>query len=151
VDAHRSTCYVISPWIKKGSIDRSFYNTAACLRTIELLLNLPPMCQYDAVATPIGNWDTQPSNDAPYTAILPPAKFLIETNPKANEVTPSSPEQALMEESLKMDFTVADRAPADKLNEILWKMSKGPDVKMPPTPNGIAGVTVPKTKDDDDD
>ena len=47
--------------------------------------------------------------------------------------------------------TMADRAPADKLNEIIWKMNKGFDSKMPATPQGIAGVTVPKTKDDDDD
>jgi hypothetical protein len=48
-----------------------------------------------------------------------------------------------------MDFTHADRAPADKLNEVLWLMIKGGDVKMPPTPGGIAGVTVPKVDDDD--
>jgi DNA-binding beta-propeller fold protein YncE len=150
VDAHRSTCYVISPWIKRASVDHAFYNTAGCLRTIELLLNLPPMCQYDAIAAPIGVWDTQPSNDAPYVPILPPAKVLIQTNPKSNEVNPSSPEQRVLEESLKMDFTVADRAPADKLNEILWLMSKGPGVKMPATPSGIPGVTIPKVKDDDD-
>jgi len=151
VDAHRSTCYVISPWIKKGTIDHNFHNTASCLRTLEQVLGLPPMCQYDAIASLVGDWDTAPRNDAPYAAILPPAKVMMDTNPLANEVTPSSPEQALIDESLKMDFTVADRAPADKLNEILWKVSRGPNAKMPATPNGIAGVTVPKTKDDDDD
>jgi YVTN family beta-propeller protein len=53
VDAHRSTCYVISPWIKKGSVDHSFHNTVSVLKTMELLLGLPAMCQYDAVAAPI--------------------------------------------------------------------------------------------------
>ena len=151
VDAHRSTCYVISPWIKKGSVDHTFHNTASCLRTMELLMNLPPMCQYDAIATPMGNWDNAPSNAEPYKAILPPASVMILTNPLANEVKPSSPEQRVLNESLKMDFTVADRAPADKLNEILWEMERGPGTKMPFTPQGINGVTVPKTKDDDDD
>jgi DNA-binding beta-propeller fold protein YncE len=152
IDAHRSTCYAISPFIKQGSIDHNFHSTASCLRTIELLLNLPPMCQYDAIAAPLGVWDTTPSNNAPFTATLPDAKVMIDTNPAANEVKPISPEQvSLIEESLKMDFSVADRAPADKLNEIIWKMSKGFDSKLPPTPNGIAGVTMPKQKDDDDD
>lgn len=151
VDAHRSTCYVISPWIKKASIDHTFHNTASCLRTMELLMDLPPMCQYDAIATPMGNWDDSPRNAEPYKAILPPASVMILTNPSSNEVKPSSPEQRVLNESLKMDFTVADRAPADKLNEILWQMERGPDAKVPFTPKGIAGVTVPKTKDDDDD
>jgi YVTN family beta-propeller protein len=151
VDAHRSTCYVISPWIKKASVDHTFHNTASCLRTMEMLLGLPPMCQYDAIATPMGNWNDRPANDAPYKAILPPASVMILTNPAANEVKPSSPEQRVLEESLKMDFTVADRAPADKLNAILWQIERGPQAKMPFTPRGIAGVSVPKTKDDDDD
>src|SRR5258706_6180568 len=88
VDAHRSTCYVISPWIKKGSVDHTFHNTSSCLRTMELLLGLPPMCQYDAIATPMGNWNDRPANDATYKTILPPASVMILTNPAANEVQP---------------------------------------------------------------
>ena len=102
-------------------------------------------------AKPIMNWDTKPANAGPYAAILPPANVMIDTNLDKNEVKPISPEARMMEESLKMDFTVADRAPADKLNEILWQMSRGANAKIPPTPKGIAGVTIPKTKDDDDD
>jgi hypothetical protein len=109
------------------------------------------MCQYDAIATPMANWDDAPRNDQPYKAFLPPASVMILTNPASNEVRPSSPEQRVLEESLKMDFTVADRAPADKLNEILWQMERGPGTRVPFTPKGIAGVTVPRTKDDDDD
>jgi YVTN family beta-propeller protein len=151
VDAHRSTSYVISPWIKRGSVDHTFHNTSSCLRTIELLLDLPPMCQYDAAATPIGNWDTGPNNDREYRAILPPAKILIDTNPKENEVKPVSPEARLMEESLKMDFSVADRAPADKLNDVIWRMCMGMEARVPVTPKGIKGVTIQDVKDDDDD
>lgn len=151
VDAHRSICFVISPWIKKQSIDHTFHNTSSCIRTMELLLGLPPMCQYDAIATPIANWDSAPNNAEPYAAILPPASILVQINPKQNEVKPVSPEAALLNDALKMDFTVADRVPAEQLNEMLWKMSRGYNSKMPATPKGIAGVTVPKTKDDDDD
>ena len=117
VDAHRSTCFVISPWIKKGSVDHSFHNTSSALRTIECLLNLPPMCQYDGIATPIGNWDDAPRNDAPYEPLLPPEAIVTDTNPAKNEVKPISPEARLIEESEKMDFVNADQAPADKLND----------------------------------
>ncbi len=151
VDAHRSTCFVISPYIKKNSVDHTFHNTSSCLRTIELLLGLPPMCQYDAIAAPIMNWDKEPTNAEPYAAILPPANIVGLTNPKTGEVTPISPEARLMEDSMKMDFVNADQAPADKLNEILWKMCRGYDSKMPATPRGLAGANLPKAKDDDDD
>jgi len=151
VDAHRSTCYVISPWIKRGSVDHAFHNTASALRTIECLLNLPAMCQYDGIATPVGNWDDAPRNAAPYEAILAAEAIVTDTNPQKNEVKPISPEARLIEESERMDFTVADRAPADKLNEVIWKLTRGVEASVPPTPKGIGGVTVPKTKDDDDD
>ena len=43
VDAHRSTCYVISPYIKQNSVDHTFYNTDSVLKTMEVLLGLPPI------------------------------------------------------------------------------------------------------------
>jgi YVTN family beta-propeller protein len=71
VDVHRSTAYVISPWIKKSSIDHDFHNTTSMLKTMEELLGVPPLTSYDAVAKPIQDWDDEASNDAPYSAILP--------------------------------------------------------------------------------
>ena len=90
VDAHRSTCYVIHPWIKQASVDHNFHNTASCLRTIELLLGLPPMCQYDGVR-PILDWDTAPNNDSPFVATMPSEKIAAERNPKVGEIKPVSP------------------------------------------------------------
>lgn len=150
VDAHRSTCFVISPWIKRGGVDHTFHNTASCLRTIELLLGLPPMCQYDGIATPLGQWDTAPNNVEPLRAILPAASIIGQTNPNVGEVKPVSPEAQLMGESMEMDFSVADRAPADKMNLIIWTLCRGYDAKLPSTPNGIPGVAMPKSIDDDD-
>ncbi len=65
--AHRSTCYVISPYIKKNSVDHTFYNTDSVLQTMELLLGVPPMNQYDAIATPILDFDTTPPATAAFT------------------------------------------------------------------------------------
>lgn len=152
VDAHRSTCYVISPYIKRGSVDHAFHNTSSCLRTIELLLGLPPMCQYDAVSAPIMNWTDTPDNAEPFAAVLPPADVIRDTNPPKGEIKPISPEQArAIEDSEKMDFAHADKAPADRLNEIIWKTVKGWEARPPETPRSLAGVQVPKVKDDDDD
>jgi YVTN family beta-propeller protein len=153
VDAHRSICFIASPYIKRGSIDHAFHNTSSCLRTIELLLDLPPMCQYDAVSSPIMNWQSEPRNDGQFKAILPPAEIIRETNPEKNEVKPFSPEARLMEESMKMNFERADKAPADLLNEVNWKLVKGAEAKVPATPKSLAGVQQPKrpSEEDDDD
>ncbi|MFX8624520.1 hypothetical protein ABTM07_20675, partial [Acinetobacter baumannii] len=71
VDAHRSTAYVISPYVKRGLLDSRFYNTDSVLRTMELLLGMPPMNQYDAVAAPLDVFGTEPANAEPFTATLP--------------------------------------------------------------------------------
>jgi YVTN family beta-propeller protein len=152
VDAHRSTCYAISPWIKAHSIDHTFQNTASVLRTMELLMGLPPMCQYDATADPIMDWDTGPTNDAPYPAILPDKDILLQINGKNSPKSPISPEQqTMMDESSKMDFVRADHAPAERLNEIIWKSVKGADSVMPPTPHGPPPTIARGNKKDDDD
>jgi len=158
IDAHRSTCYVISPWIKKGSIDHTFQNTVSIIRTMELLLGLGPMCQYDAASGAILDFDAAPANNAPYEAALPDEKIIGEINAglparKPKKVSPEQtnatgshqPESAqegrktgldeLAEESAAMDFTHADRNPADALNRIIWKTVKGVDSEMPPTPH----------------
>jgi hypothetical protein len=160
VDAHRSTCYVISPWIKAGAVDHSFQNTVSALRTIESLLNLPPMCQYDAASGVIGGWDRAPANAAPFTAIVPPASILEERGVQGGATQPAAPSpetlrpgasknsylagrpkpplktpEDLAAASEEMDFTVSDQAPAELLNEIIWKTVRGPASEMPPTPH----------------
>ncbi|MGA2500843.1 MAG: hypothetical protein ABSH20_24160, partial [Tepidisphaeraceae bacterium] len=152
VDVHRSTCHIVSPWIKAASVDHRFHNTVSVLKTMECLLGLPPMCQYDAVASSIMDWDASPSNDQPYDAIMPDGKFIVERNPEKNPAKDVSPEQREMaERSEAMDFSVADRAPADELNQIIWKTVKGPRSVMPPSPRGPIHVAAPRRDKDDDD
>ncbi len=91
VDAHRSICFVISPWIKKASIDHSFQNTVSVIKTMELLLGLPPMCQFDAASGAILDWSTEPSNDAPFEAIPADPKLILQRNGAFNKVQPVSP------------------------------------------------------------
>ena len=128
IDSHRSTCYVISPYINKSAVDHTFYNTDSVLKTMELLLNVPPLNQYDAVATPILDFsNSAATNGGVYTATLPAASIL-------GDVAPTSASSALFPlEQLcaKMDFVHPDSAPVNLLNEVIWKSVKGVHSTMP--------------------
>ena len=53
VDAHRTVALVISPYIKRHTVDSTMYTTSTMLRTMELILGLKPMSQFDAAARPM--------------------------------------------------------------------------------------------------
>ncbi|HEX8677400.1 MAG TPA: beta-propeller fold lactonase family protein, partial [Segetibacter sp.] len=53
VDAHRTIAFVAGPFVKRNFVDHTMYSTSSMLRTMELILGLPPMSQYDAAATPM--------------------------------------------------------------------------------------------------
>ncbi len=132
VDSHRSFCLVISPWIKQGTLDSHFYDTISVLKSIELLLGLSPMSQYDALSNPIRyGWDTAPNNNAPYDALLPPLNIIREVNPQIGSLGRKDPRRQMAIQSSKMNWKVADAAPHRLLNEIIWKSVKGPNSKSP--------------------
>ena len=132
VDTHRSFCQVISPWIKRGTVDSRFYDTNSVLKSIELLLGLSPMSQYDHFSNPImGGWDAAPDNSAAYNAILPPQDIIGEVNPTISAYNSRDPRLRLAVLSSKMNWKVADAAPYRILNEVLWRDAKGPNAKMP--------------------
>jgi hypothetical protein len=80
VDSHRSPAYVISPYIRRKSVDSTFYNTASMLRTMELILGLRPMTVYDAAARPMdGIFQANP--DLSGYAHEPPLVPLDDKNP----------------------------------------------------------------------
>jgi YVTN family beta-propeller protein len=167
VDAHRTTAYVASPWIKRGSVDHHFANTDSMLKTMELLLGLPPMSQYDAIALPIMDWDDEPANNEPFVAQLPAKEIIAQINPpapKPGTVGVVQHGNDLAVACDQMDFTHADAAPADVLNRAIWQSVKGVDVPMPapknslvsPVRDAVLPVNSPvnslvKQKDDDDD
>jgi YVTN family beta-propeller protein len=131
VDCHRSTCYVISPLIKANSLDHTFYNTDSVLKTMEMLLGVPPLTQYDAFANPILVFGDDASNDGPFNAILPPQSIIAEKNPVVMTLKAGDPMLELVRKSDKMDFVHPDSAPARELNEILWKGIRGTSTAMP--------------------
>ncbi|MBS1718200.1 MAG: hypothetical protein JSS72_10770 [Armatimonadetes bacterium] len=126
VDAHRATAYVISPFVKRGVVDSRFYNTDSVLRTMELLLGIPPMNQYDAVAAPLDIFSKEPSNAEPFEATKPDPAILCALNKHtAYRASYSSRLSALKEES-ESD---------EELNDILWGAIKGANVPRPEIKN----------------
>jgi YVTN family beta-propeller protein len=138
VDAHRSVLLAISPYSRRGALDSTLYTTSGVLRTIELILGLAPMSQYDAAATPLyGAFQARPVL-APYTrreARVP----LDEMN------APDSPGAAA---SLAMNMEEADQAPDLELNEIIWKAVRGAGSEMPPP---VRAAFVRPLEDGDDE
>ena len=119
VDAHRTTAFVISPYIRRHAVDSSLYSTSSMLRTIELILGLKPMSQFDAAARPMFN-AFQPQPDLQPYAAKPANVDLEEKNSK----------QAWGGQ-IKMNFAREDAADDLLLNEMVWRSVRGPDSPMP--------------------
>jgi YVTN family beta-propeller protein len=110
VDAHRTVGLVISPWVKRGAVDSTMYTTSSFVRTMELILGLPPMTQYDTAATPLyASFTAKPVFDS------------IDAQPEQVDLTARNPETGPgAVASMKLDFSEYDRADPDELNRILW-------------------------------
>jgi len=121
VDAHRTTAYVAGPYVKRNFIDHTPYTTSGMLRTIELILGIPPMSQYDAAATPMWRSFTPVANYTSFKS-LPSNINLADKNVVWNE---------LAERSATFDFTKEDSAPDLEFNEVIWKGVKGLHAVMP--------------------
>jgi len=141
VDAHRSPCYVISPFVTRSTVDSRFYNTDSVLHTMELLLGLRPMSQYDAIATPFRFFSQTPGNDEPYSAILPDRAVLSAVN-KATAYG--------AKESAKFNPKLADSVPDDMMSEIVWRSVKGATSPMPRPTRTLAASPKPGKRDADD-
>jgi DNA-binding beta-propeller fold protein YncE len=122
VDAHRTVGFVISPFTRRGGfVDSTMYSTVSMLRTMELILGLPPMSQHDATATPMTAAFADTPDPAPFTHRETRVPF-YEMNPEG------APMQA---EANGWDFSREDAAPDLALNEAIWKSVKGADAEMP--------------------
>ncbi len=120
VDSHRSVMLVISPYAAGGVIHR-FVNTTDVVATIEELLHLGTMSQFDYFGRPLRDiWRSKP-NLSPYSA-LTPAVSLDEKNPRTGVGTRDSKKLALKKE---------DEADEDLFNRILWREIKGADRPFP--------------------
>ncbi|MBI3684715.1 MAG: hypothetical protein HY235_30465 [Acidobacteria bacterium] len=121
VDARRTVGLVISPYTKRRAVDSTLYTTSSMVRTMELLLGLPPMTQYDAAAMPMYASFNTTADLTPYSHEGPQ----IDVNARNTQTAWGG------RESMKMDFSEYDRAPEFALNEIIWKSVRGARSQMP--------------------
>jgi YVTN family beta-propeller protein len=121
VDARRTTGFVVSPYTKRRVVDSTLYTTSSMVRTIELLLGLPPMTQFDAAAMPMyASFDLR-ADLTPFEHVSP----LVDVNAINARNAPGA------KVSMAMDFSDYDRTPMFELNEVIWKSVRGADSEMP--------------------
>jgi YVTN family beta-propeller protein len=121
VDCHRTVALVISPWARHGLVDSTQYTQVGMVRTIELILGLPPMTQYDASAVPMFGCFQK----VPQVIAYQPQR------PKVDLKAINGLDAYGVEISSKMDFDDYDRVDEDQLNRILWHLAKGPGTPYP--------------------
>lgn len=141
VDYHRSICVVMSPWVKHGYVSHVHTSLPSLFRTFELILGVPPMNRYDALAPALFDVFSKTPTEAPYTAIAPSDTVLGMLN------TQSAPGQHY---SVLMDFSRPDRN-AD-LGDVLWWAARGEPPPGSHVAREIAAGRPPSlspTEDDD--
>jgi hypothetical protein len=145
VDGHRTVALAISPYVRRGSIDSTFYSNQSILKTIELILGLPTLSLFDLIANDMRVSFRNEPDFAPYTAVLP-KQSLFERNPATTAL--SGPARRAALDSLKMRWDVPDAAPTERLNRILWGAVRG---WHSPYPGARSAVFAPLALNVDDD
>jgi YVTN family beta-propeller protein len=140
IDAHRSPAFVVGPYVKHNAVVHTMYSTSGFLRTMELILGLPPMSQYDAGAMPLYECFTSKADITPYK--LKPAEVDLERRNIADNESSKRSEL--------FNFAKEDAVPDLDLNEVVWKSVKGEHSVMP-APKRSAFVLLEQKKKDDDD
>jgi hypothetical protein len=142
VDAHRTEALVVSPYTKHKFVDHDMYSTSSMIRTMELVLGLPPMSQYDASARPMYNSFSSEADLTPYVA----KKANVDLNEKNRKGAFGQIK------SDNMDFSKEDAINDNDLNEVIWKSVKGELSEMPaPVRSAFISYRADEAEDDDDD
>jgi len=129
VSGYRTTAYVVSPFAKRKQVVSTQYNQTSILRTIELILGLPPMNIMDASATPMADCFTEVADDTPYDAV-PNNIPLDQMNPDPQAIKDPLL-RGYAERSATLPLEEIDRCPEDLLNRILWHAQKGSQAEYP--------------------
>jgi YVTN family beta-propeller protein len=138
VDGHRTVAFAISPYTKRKFVDHTAYNHTGMVKSIELILGLPPMNQLDLSATPMKNCFTAEPDLTPYEC-APNRIKLDEMNLSLDKLKGAALRWA--EKSAELDFDEGDAADDDALNRILWYSARGGNIPYP------AEFTAPKDPD----
>jgi len=137
VDAHRSPAYLAGGFVKRGFVDHTLYTTTSVLRTMELILGLSPMTQYDAAATPMWRCFDTVARATDFKALIPGVD-LRQKNTAMNE---------WQRRSELFNFAKEDSNNDVEFNKVLWHGIKG---NIPfPGPRRAAFLSVSEEEDDD--
>jgi len=129
VSGYRTTCYVASPYTKRQQTISTQYNQVSVVRTLELMLGLPPMNQMDATATPMSDCFTETTDLTPFNSVTNRIP-LNQMNPEPKKIT----DRRLRRDALasnRLPLEEPDKCPEDLLNRILWRATKGPGTPYP--------------------
>jgi YVTN family beta-propeller protein len=146
VDGHRTTALAISPYIRRGSIDSTFYAHQSMLKTIELILGLPTLSLFDLIANDMRASFINEPDFTPYHAAQP-VQSLFELNPPLNTLRGQLRRDAL--DSLRMRFDMPDAAPTERLNRIVWRQVKGLRLPYPRVKNAVFTALSVDVDDED--
>jgi YVTN family beta-propeller protein len=128
VDGHRTVALAISPYTRRHFVDSTNYNQTGMVKTIELMLGLPPMNQMDLSATPMRGCFQATADLRPYQH-RPNRIPLDEMNPPLSKLKGAALHWA--RQSLALELDKGDRADEDTLNRILWHSVRGYDTPYP--------------------
>jgi YVTN family beta-propeller protein len=140
VDAHRSPAYVAGGFVKRNFVDHTMYSTSSMLRTMELILGMPPMTQYDAAAMPMWRCFSNQADLTPFVSVIPAVDF-SQKNMAVNK---------WQQLSDSYNFAKEDAVPDIEFNELLWYAVKGEAVPFP-GPKRAAFLKLNSVGEDDDD
>jgi hypothetical protein len=129
VSGYRTTAYVVSPYTRRRAVVHTNYNQTSLVRTIELILGLPPMNQMDATATPMFDCFTDQPDFTPYTAVTNNMP-LDQMNPPKKAIK-NPLQRHFASASAKLPLGQVDRCPEDLLNRIIWHAQKGSQAPYP--------------------
>jgi YVTN family beta-propeller protein len=146
VDGHRTIALAISPYVRRGAVDSTFYAQQSMVKTIELMLGLPTMSLFDLIATDMRASFTTKADATPYTAVQP-SQSLFERNPRLSDMAGPLRDAAL--ETLQMRFDVPDAAPTERLNRIVWGLVRGWDQPYPQVRRGVFSPLAIDLDDED--
>ncbi len=139
VDAHRTTAYLAGGYVKRHAVDHTMYSTSSMVRTIELILGMPPMTQYDAAATPMWRCFSKTADTTAFNS--------LPSNVNLAEVNPGGTKLAAMARGL--NFSEVDRVPDELMNTMVWKAVRGENARVP-VPVRAAFVKATNETEDDD-
>jgi len=143
VDSHRSTAYIISPWVRHGSVVHTMYTDGNLLATMEDILGFDHLGMNDANATPMDDVFSTTPNLTPYNVIIPGVLCKAPVHPdlvpqchdaraRKTETVPSlEPPSWWRDHTHRWAWNGPDLNDANAFNHLVWEGKFGTSVPYP--------------------